>query len=507
MQNNKLQQSTRNVVVNIGAKMIMMLLPFAIRSVMIYTLGTLYLGLDSLFASVLNMLSLSELGFSAAIVYAMYKPVAQQDDKQVRALLTFYRKVYRIVGCVIMVVGLALLPNLKMFIAEGTEYPKDINIYIVYLILLLNTGLSYFLFAYKSSILVATMRNDLEAIIDMVRSIVSHGLQILVLVLFRNFYLYVLILPIITVANNLTRSYIIDKRYPQYKGKEILTKADQKEIMSRVGALIGNKIGGVVFTSVDSIVISAFLGLDILGRYTNYYTIFTAVYAIFSTAYTAIQSTVGNSLVCKSKEENYLLFRKLFSGNAILTCFSTCCFIFLYQPFMRLWVGNGNLLGIEIPVLLALYYYAKSTRRICFLFKEAAGMWREDWLKPYISVLVNLACNILMVKLIGLSGVIISSIAALVLVEVPWETWVFFKKFFQRKVYPYLLDILRSFVTTVIAVAGVGGLSYVVAKFIASDVLTLVVRFVICLVVTGLVCLPALRKANLKNIVSVIKKK
>ena len=484
----------------------MMLLPFAIRSVMIYTLGTLYLGLDSLFASILNMLSLSELGFSAAVVYAMYKPIAQKDDKQVRALLTFYRKVYRIVGCVIMVVGLALLPNLKMFIAEGTEYPKDINIYVVYLILLLNTGLSYFLFAYKSSILVATMRNDLEAIIDMGRSIVSHGLQILALVLFRNFYLYVVILPIVTVANDLVRSYIIDKRYPQFKGEEILEKSDRKDIMTRVGALIGNKIGGVVFTSVDSIVISSFLGLDILGRYTNYYTIFTAVYAVFSTAYTAIQSTVGNSLVCKSKEENYSLFRKLFSGNAILTCFSTCCFIFLYQPFMRLWVGAGNMLGIEIPVLLALYYYVKSTRRICFLFKEAAGMWREDWLKPYVSVLMNLVCNILLVKLIGLPGVIISSVAALVLVEIPWETGVFFKKFFCRKISPYLLDILLSTLTTSIAVAIVAAASYGVNKYVSNDILLLIIRFALCLLVTGVVCLPALRKLKLKNLTSSIKK-
>ena len=492
MASDKLKQSTRNVVVNVGAKMIMMLLPFAIRSAMIYTLGNLYLGLDSLFSSVLNMLSLSELGFSSAIVYAMYKPVAQHDDRKVRALLTFYKRIYRIVGSVILVIGLALLPNIHMFIAEGTAYPQDINIYVVYLVLLVNTALSYFLFAYKNAILVATMRNDLDALLDLLRSLLSHGLQIVVLLMLRSYYLYILVLPVITIVNNLTRSFVINKRFPQYIGKETLEKAEQKDIMTRVGALIGNKIGGVVFTSVDSMVISAYLGLEILGKYGNYYTIFTAVYAVFSTAYTAIQSTVGNSLVSKSREENYSLFRKLFAGNGVITCLSTCCFLFLYQPFMRLWVGEANLLGYEIPALLALYYFVKSTRRICFLFKEAAGMWRETWLMPYISVAVNLVANILMVKWIGLPGVLLSSIFALVVVEIPWETNVFFKKYFEKSPVAYFGKTIIAMLQTGIAACCVGLVSHYIDPLIANDLLRLIIRLLMCLVVSIIIYLPML---------------
>ena len=501
MAGDKLKQSTRNVVVNVAAKMIMMLLPFAIRSVMIYTLGNLYLGLDSLFSSVLNMLSLSELGFSSAVVYAMYKPVAQGDDQKVCALLTFYKKVYRIVGSVILSLGLMLLPNIHLFIAEGTTYPQDINIYVVYLVLLVNTALGYFLFGYKNAVLVATMRNDLDALLDLLRSILSHGLQIIVLVALRSYYLYILVLPLITAVNNLTRSYVIDRRFPQYRGKAVLPKAEQKDIMTRVGALIGNKIGGVVFTSVDSIVISAFLGLDILGRYGNYYTIFNAVYAVFSTAYTAIQSTVGNNLVSQTREENYSLFRKLFSGNAVLTCFSTCCFLFLYQPFMRLWVGESNLLGIEIPVLFAIYYYAKSTRRICFLYKDAAGMWRETWLLPYVSVVANLTVNILLVKLMGLPGVLISSILALVAVEIPWETGAFFKRYFQISVRQYVADILDSILRTAAAMLLVGIGCYALSGVIHNDILLLALRLVLCASAALVVYLPTVRKLNLKRLI------
>lgn len=494
MVNKKLGQSTRNVVVNVITKMLMMLLPFAIRSVMIYTLGNLYLGLDSLFSSLLSMLSLSELGFSAAIVYAMYKPVAKQDDRKVRALLTFYKKVYRIVGCVILTIGLLLLPNLELFIAEGTTYPADVNIYLIYLVMLANTVLSYLLFAYKSSILVATMRNDLDALLDLLRSLLSHGLQIIVLLAFQSYYLYILVLPLITVVNNLVRSYVIDKRYPQYIGTEVLDKEDRKDIMSRVGALIGNRIGGVVFTSVDSIVISSFLGLEVLGRYSNYYTIFSAVYAVLSTAYTSIQSTIGISLVQKGREENYMLFRKLFEGNAVLTCFCTCCFVFLYQPFMRLWVGEENLLSNEIVVLLAVYYFVKSTRRICSLFKEAAGMWRETWLMPYISVFINLVMNILLVQKIGLSGVILSSIFALIMIEIPWESAVFFKRYFRAGLSAYVRDVLKTILKTLTALLLAGGCAWAFDQMVSNDILVLGFRMVTCFGVTVLVYMSILRK-------------
>nr|WP_288723697.1 oligosaccharide flippase family protein [uncultured Sellimonas sp.] len=496
----KARQSVKNVFVNISAKMIMMLLPFFIRSVMIYTLGNIYLGLDSLFSSILNMLSLSELGFSSAIVYAMYKPIAENDDIKVRALLTFYKKIYFIVGSIIIGVGLILLPNLEMFIAKGTEYPKDINIHIVYLILLFNTGISYFLYAYKSSVFIATMRNDLDAIIELIRSLISHGLQIFALLIFKNYYLYILILPCITVLNNLYRSHVVDQLYPQYKGQEHLSKEDKKDIMTRVGALIGNKIGGVVFTSVDSIVISAVLGLEVLGKYTNYYTIFTAVYAVGSTAYTAIQSTVGNSLICRTKEENYSLFRKLFTGNAIISCFCTCCFVFLYQPFMRLWVGNENVLDNSIPVLLALYFWVKSTRRICFLFKEAAGMWREDWLKPYISVLLNVTLNIYFAKTIGLPGVILSSVIALIVVEIPWETVVFFRKYFEKNIFPYLKEIFKSAVITILAVAFIWILSYKMNGRIENDIMLICVRMGMCVITTGCLYFPTYRKNQIKKL-------
>lgn len=483
------KRSLINISVSIVNKILVTILPFAIRTIMIQTIGIEYLGVDSLFASVLNMLSLSELGFSSAMVYSMYQPVADGDDEKVRGLLCFYKTVYRVIGVIIMGGGLLLLPNLQWFIAEGTTYPSDINIYIVYLVLLVNTAISYFLFSYKSAVLVATMRNDLDSIIDTIRSIVSHGLQIIVLLLFREYYLYIIILPIVTIANNIFRAFLIDKKYPQYRGKGKLSKKDKREIFIKVGALIGNKLGGAVFTSVDSIVISKYLGLIVLAKYTNYYTIFSAVFAIETTAYSAIQSVVGNSLVSNTKENNFSLFKDIFNITIVISMVCVCCFTALYQPFIAVWVGKENLLGIEIPLLLALYYFVKSTRKTLFTFYEAAGLWRADFLKPYVSVIVNLVTNVVLVQIIGLPGIIISSILALVVVEMPWESIVFFKYCFNVKTTEYKVLILKSVLFCGIAFS----ITFFTCNFLPYGIWGIGLRLVTTLIICAIVAFVMLR--------------
>ena len=496
MPDNKVQasriQAGKNIVINVVAKIVVMLLPFATRTVIIYSLGVEYLGIDSLFASILNVLSLSELGFSSAIVFSMYKPIAEGNDKKVCALLTYYKKVYRIVGCIILGIGLILLPNIHMFIAKGTEYPLDINLYIIYSIFLFNTCISYFLFAYRSSLLAATMRTDVDALFNLGRSILQYGLQLLVVTLFKQYYLYILVVPIVTVVNNLMRNIWIVKRYPQYCIETILPKEDRRDIFFKVRALIGNKLGGMIFSTADNIVISAFLGLEILGKFSNYNLIFTTIYAIESVAYTSIQPIIGNVLVTRSQNLCYALFKKLFVLNACITAICTACFVVLYQPFMLIWVKKENMLPNSIPILFAIYYMVKSTRRLLFVYKEAAGMWCEDFWKPYVSVTVNLIVNIILVKLIGLPGIIISSVAAILFVEIPWETKVFFKKFFRWSIKSYIgyftLAILLSIMFSLICSI----LGKWICQIVSYPLYQIVILLAMCIIVGLIMSIPIL---------------
>lgn len=164
---------------------------FLIRTIVIYTLGTLYLGLDGLFTSVLEVLNLTELGIASAIVYSMYEPLAKGETAKVCALLNFYRRCYRIIGLVVAIAGLLLLPFLPHLITG--KVPADINIYLLYLMHLTGTVLTYELFAYRTSLLNATQRNDVVSKVNFVCYLCRCALQIVALLAFHSYYLYVIV--------------------------------------------------------------------------------------------------------------------------------------------------------------------------------------------------------------------------------------------------------------------------------------------------------------------------
>ena len=481
-------RSAKNALAGIVNKIVGIAAPFLLRTIMIQKLGVEYLGLNSLFSSVLQMLSLTEMGFGSAMIYSMYKPMADGNTELINALLNFYKRIYRLIGVIVLVIGLVLMPNITYFIAS--DYPHEINIYLVFGIYLANTVVSYFLFAYKSSILVAAQRNDIESNIITLCNIFLYISQIIALLITGNYYAYIILMPCFTIINNIVRYFVVKKKYPQYTEMGELEKQEKKEIMSRVGALVGHRVGGVVFSSVDSLVISSFLGLVILGRYTNYFCIYTAINGIMSIVFQSILAVIGNAVACKTPQENHKIFKELFILNAWQSCFCATCFICLFQPFMRIWMGTENMLPIVIAILLSIYYYFANIRRVCCGFKDAAGMWKDDFWKPYISVLVNLTFNIISVQIIGLSGVVISSIFAIVVVESPWETKVLFRNYFKTTTNEYYKRYFQSLAVCAMCMVG----SFMLCNLISESLVGFVIRLFICMIVPNIIFIVAFRR-------------
>lgn len=431
----RVKNSFRNVIGALVNKIVSIVFPFVIRTIIIYKLGAEYAGLNSLFTSVLQILSLSELGIGSAIVFSMYEPIAKEDYQKVGELLNLYRRFYFLIGCFMLVVGLALIPFLPYLISGS--YPSDINLLTLYLVYLTNTVLSYFLFAYKSSVLNAFQRNDIENNISTIVNICMYVIQVIVLLLFENYYLYIIFLPIATIAINLIRSIITDKQFPQIKCKGEVDKDTRKSIYKRVGALIGHQLSGTVNCSLDNVVVSAFLGLVTVAQYGNYYYIVSALSGVMQVVFNGLTASIGNSLITENKEKNLRDFYDIQYINAWIVSWICICMMCLYQDFMTIWVGEEYLFPSDIVVLFVIYFYTWQIRRTVLTYKNAAGMWWADKFKPYVSVCSNLILNFVLVQIWGIYGVMISTIISYAIIEAPWETHALFKLYFTTKISGY----------------------------------------------------------------------
>lgn len=477
-ESSRLKNSTRNTIFGFVFKAVNIIGAFLSRTLLIYTLGVEYVGLDGLFTSVLTFLSMAELGFNSAIVYKLYKPISENNEEEICALINFYKRIYRVIGIIVLVIGLCILPFLGYFV-KG-EVPDDINIYSLFLIYLLNCCLTYWLFAYKTAILSANQREDLPNKVNCCSTIIKYILQITLLLCFSNYYLYAVIIPLTTILTNVGNALMAKKYFPRYICEGDISRESKKEITSKIKALFCNKIGVAIITGSDNIVISSFLGLTILGIYDSYYYIFSMIYSIFAIVHSAITPSVGNSIVKESVEDNYNLFKRIvFINNWGVTFVAVSTFC-LYKPFIQLWIGEQNSFDDLFSLIMASYLYSWLYRFGVLIFKNAQGLWWQDRFRALTEAVVNLTLNLIFVRFIGIYGIMLSTLISSVIVSVPWESKVLFSEYFHSTPSSYFKGFLKNALYAIL----IAGITFSMCRMVPqeSKVVCFAIQILICII-------------------------
>lgn len=475
------KNTVRNFKWGIVNKAVMMFSPFICRTIIIFYFGSEFLGLESLFTSILQMLNITELGFSSAVVFSMYKPIAQNDERKICALLNLYRKVYRIIGCVILIVGLVLIPFLP-YLIKG-DVPNDVNICVLYLVYLINTVLGYWLFAYKNALLVAHQRMDIQSNINSIVVLLRIVVQLVVVCFFRNYYLYILVLPINTVLNNIYIARVTKKIFPQYVCCGSLDEQSKKDISQRIKGLMIQKVCATSRNSMDNIIISAYVGLSSVAIYGNYYAIMSAVHGFLSIITNAMSAGVGNGIAVDSVEENH---EKMMTFNFMymwIASNATICLLCLYQPFMMLWLGKDYMFPMYIVVLLCIYCYSLCMGDIRSLYTTGAGLWWEGRYRSMLEALTNIVLNILLGYFWGITGVVLATIISILVVNFGYGATIVYKHYFKNgKVLNYYLQHFKYALVTIV----VGFIAYTLCGLVEiKGICGLILKLFLCVFVTN----------------------
>lgn len=488
---NRKKNATRNIIFGTCLKLYQIVVPFLMRTIMIYFMGVQYLGLNSLFTSVLQVLNLAELGVGSAMVYSMYKPVAEHDNNTICALMGLYRKYYRIIGMVVLAAGCVIIPFVPHLIKS--DVPEGINIYVLYVMNLLATVFTYWLYAYKNSILQAYQRNDIVSKVTIITDTIKYILQIFTIVFLKNYYMYVLVLILLQIASNIITAAVVTRMYPEYRCRGSLPKEEVAQINSRIRDLFTSKIGAVIVNSADTVVISAFLGLTVLAIYQNYFFIISSVIAFIAVVFNSCTAGIGNSIIVETKEKNYNDFKKFTFLIAWIAGFCTVCIVCLMQPFMNIWM-NGNeklMLGMSEVVCFCIYFFVYEIQQLLLTYKDAAGMWHEDKYRPLVTALTNLALNIIMVQFFGLYGVLLSTVISIIFIGMPWLFYNLFTVLFKRNAAKYVIRVVYYTVITIV----ISIITYSVCSLVQfTGIAELIVKLIICIIVPNLLFFATLFK-------------
>jgi len=501
---NRSKNTIRNMVWGFSYRVLTLLLPFLTRTIILQILGEQYLGLNSLFASILNVINMAELGFSSAVVFSMYEPIAKQDKNTICALMALYRKVYRVIGLVVLLLGLAIMPFLK-YLIKG-DYPNEINLFLLYGIYLFNAVIGYFLFAYQISLLAAHQRNDISSKISLAICIVQYAAQIFILVVLKNYYLYILFLPIATILNNICNNYLAKRYYPEYVCKGDLSKEVKENIKKQVSGLMISKMCGTLRNSLDSIILSAFIGLSAVAMYGNYYYILNAVHGILTIIGVSMKAGVGNSIAKETKEKNFSDYEKFTFIYMWLAGWFSCCMLCIYQPFMLIWTGKETMVfATPIMVMFCIYFYTICMTDMRNVYMDAVGLWWEARYRSIIESIGNLFLNIVLGYYFGVVGIVLATLITIIIVNIVYGTKILFDHYFTtQRVTKHLSDHLRYFAICVLA----GVLCYGICLGLPQNMyLNIVLRVIVCVIVPNAVFIAFYYKSNdFKYVVGFLKR-
>lgn len=447
MRINKTKSSIENIFWGITNRLLSLIFPFIIRTIIIKKLGAEYTGLSSLFTSVFQVLSLAELGFGSSIVFAMYEPIAKNQFEKIGALLLYYKKVYTIIGLLVLSIGLILLPFIPKLISGNV--PNDVNLYYLFFIYLVNSVLSYFFFAYRASLLTAYQKESINSKINSSINFIMYILQIIVLVIYKNYYFYIILLPFFTMLYNLVRYMYVLREYPYIEIKGIIDYEEKKKIRKNIFALFLHKIGGIAVNTIDNIVISFFLGLLILSNYNNYYYLLSAVTSLITIFFSSLTAGIGNSVILDDNNRVKENFFAIFYINGVIVSVCTVCFFSMYQDFISLWVGKQYLFSIYTMILFCFYFFIHTIRRTVIMYRDASGQWRDNQWQPIVASFVNFILNIILIKIIGINGILISTLISMILVDMPWEGITICKNLLNTSSRLYFRWIFIFFISTV----------------------------------------------------------
>lgn len=486
--NGRLKKSAANMASGLIYRILTMLTAFIVRTIFIKCLSNDYLSINGLYSSILNMLSLAELGFSTAIVYSMYKPLADKNYKKLSQIMRLYKKVYAIIGTVILIIGLAIVPFLDLIIKNK---PDIDGLTFYYLLFLFNSVISYWFFAYRLSLLQADQKSSIISNYSSVFNVIKTIAQIILLLMFKNFTIYLLTQMACTILQNIAIAVKVKKDYPIFnKSKEELPKEEKKKIFDDVKALMLQKISFKVLNTSDSIIISAFVGINWVGLLSNYIMIEEAIVAVLSQITSSISASLGNFFVEEDRENGYLMFKRIEFMNFWLYGFSAIALITLSNPFVRIWLGDNYVLENIIIIALFSRFFIEGYINTMSSFRSTLGLFTQGKYLPLIVAGLNIALSIGLSYPLGLAGVLIATPISRLCINGWYMPLVIHRDGFYKSVKPYYIKLVLRFVLLALIVTVMNFISSFVFKsgisvfsFITMVILTAILPNLIFIII------------------------
>lgn len=475
----RIKKAIKNIATSIISQIVIIILGFVSRKVFIDNLGTEYLGINGLLTNILSMMVLIEGGIGISIVYNLYKPLAENNKEQIIALVNLYKKSYRVLALIILIISIFLYPFLNKIMKTDIS---AISIILVYSIFVIKNIVSY-LNAYKWALINADQKGYILTINNLIFQIVTTISKIIILVLTKNYLLFLLIELIIFIIQNFVNTKTIRRIYP-YLNDKVNVSLDSKtknNINKNIRAMFLHNIGGYIVFSTDNILISSFINVSTVGLYSNYTMIIGQLSGLLSPVISGIGAGVGNLIATENEEKIYEIFKTTFFISFWIYSFATIFLYNLLEPFINWWIGEGYLLNKFVFLVVLLNFYINGMRSVIGTYKSKAGLFVQDKYMPALEGVVNLVMSLILIKYLGLVGVFLGTTISTLIIPFWNQPRIVYKELLKKSVSKYFI----TYLVYLMIMLGVGWITGNLCNLIVGgySFTSLIVRGVVCVII------------------------
>ena len=439
-------------------KFVILLLAFVSRRFFIKYIGVHYLGINGLFANILTLLSMADLGLGTAMNVSLYKPIAEGDTRKISALLNYFRRIYYVIAAAVMGIGMCLIPFLKYIVNMDQNIP---HLYLYYVLFVIKSAVSY-LFVYKSSIIRADQRQYTVNSVDVYVNIIKVILEIIAICLFKKYLIYLLLEVGGVVAHNLAVSYIADKSYPFIADKAEIRPEEKKGIFTDVSSIFLYKISYSLLNGTDNVLMSIIVGTIYVGLYSNYLTIIHNLEQFIGMLFSSLTASIGNLVATESPEHRYETYKAMQMVSFWICGIVSVCLFYLMQDFIAIWVGRELLLDDLTMVAIVFNLFFSTCMQPIWTFREGTGMYKQIRYIMFATAILNLILSIVLGKIMGVSGILFATSISKLCTYFWYEPNILFRDFFHKPVRLYY----REFLLNTILLAFCMAVCFIPAHFI-----------------------------------------
>lgn len=433
-------KSIRNATIGVASQLATLVLGFATRTALVWGLGSYYLGLNSVLTSLIAVFSLAELGLGNAIVYSLYRPLANQDKEKIEAYLRIFKILYRVIGLLIFAIGFLATPFLPYLV--NTVVTDEVIV--AYVLFVCNTAISYFLFTYRTTLLQANQERYLVTLSELIYTLLTAIFQVLFFLIIGNFILGVAAQMIAQVGKSLFIVFVCKKRYSNisFSSKEKLQKKEKRELARNTYAMALGKFSDTASNNVPALVISSLIGLIQSGLYSNYQMISSAITTLMSQISGAVTASVGNLNVEADSGIKEDVFRKLsfisFCGYTI----SSACVYCGIDPFISAWLGNDYCLPEGCALAVAFNLLTIGILQSTVVFKDGCGIFFKGRFRPVISCILTVIFSVVLAIPFGVAGVMFAPAISRLFSAAWYDPWLVHKYVFGKKPFRHYLRMM-----------------------------------------------------------------